>query len=97
MKSYELGLAFIEQETKKILLTHPSLDHLLLVNGLALFIKRTKGPVRGLQPSLDLDERVYMKTLNTFLNEWDDVFKFTFAAITISIEGIDKPKRKRKT
>lgn len=86
-KSRDSALAYVEHAAREILRTHKNLEEFVMGMGTVMFTV-----VGDPHPHefLSLHERVYMRSLDKFLDEWDRTFCLTGNPMRFTATG---PKR----
>ncbi len=79
----KLALILIESMARDILRKHPHLDEFVMGMGGCLFTTKDETRAGGISP----DERSYMKPLNDFLDDWDDLLRMTGSPMRFTAEG----------
>ena len=70
LKAHDMAMATVEKKARAILSKHPNLDEFIMAMGRWNFTYKTESDSYYGQPK-------YMKGLDKFINEWDDVLKLT--------------------
>lgn len=78
-----LAIEHIEQKARQIMRTHPNLKEFVMAMGSATFTAN----VNGREELLSLDERIYFKSLNDFIEEWDDSIGLLGEPMRFTVDG----------